>query len=145
MQFKEDLSESMEGVKRLSSHANKHGEGNIYNRDRSLPWSLYEQFNKWFIEDGSEDGIFAASFSKLTCVLECHGKSTGQICTKQLKWLEDSYEIQFGHIKDNQTSKNPIKKQGRNSYCNPYNLHACSLTAVFDYMALNPDIISNTE
>jgi hypothetical protein len=35
--------------------------------DRPLTWSLYEQFNEWFIAlDNGGDGVFAAEFSKAT-------------------------------------------------------------------------------
>ena len=143
--FQQELSEAMNGIKRLSSQANQHGEGNIYDGDRPLTWSLYRQFNTWFLAEGSEEGLFAAAFSKLTCLLACRGKSTAQVCTKHMKWLDDSLEINFGHIKDNQTAKNPIKKQGRNSYCNPLDLSSCPVTAIFDYMAMNSDIIAKPE
>jgi hypothetical protein len=34
--------------------------------DRPLTWSLYEQFNEWFIALDNGDGVFAAEFSKAT-------------------------------------------------------------------------------
>jgi hypothetical protein len=34
--------------------------------DRPLTWSLYEQFNEWFIALDNDHGVFAAAFSKAT-------------------------------------------------------------------------------
>jgi hypothetical protein len=61
--------------------------------NRALTRGLYEQFNGWFLRDGSAEGVFAAGFAKeLTCALPYRGNSTvqmyrgnstGQICTKE--------------------------------------------------------------
>jgi len=72
-----DLKESMEGIQRVSNEARQHGEGTLYDGDRELTWALYEQFNDWFLAEGTEEGIFAAAFSKLTMTLACRGRSTG--------------------------------------------------------------------
>lgn len=54
-QFQQDLRESMDGVKRMSSEAQQHGEGNIYDGDRPLTWGLYQQFNEFFRAEGTEE------------------------------------------------------------------------------------------
>ena len=99
------MKEAMEGVKRFTNQAAQAGEGNLWDGDRPLTWGLYEQFNKWFMAEGNEDGIFAAAFSKLTCNLACRGNSTSQVCTKHMKWVDDCLEIRFAHAKDQQRGK----------------------------------------
>jgi hypothetical protein len=103
--FEKELKEAMEGVKRFTNQAAQAGEGNLWDGDRPLTWGLYEQFNKWFMAEGTEDGIFAAAFSKLTCNLACRGNSTSQVCTKHMKWVDDCLEIRFAHGKDQQRGK----------------------------------------
>jgi hypothetical protein len=98
--FENDLTDAMEGIKRYVNEAIQAGEGNINEGDRPLSWGLYEQFNRWFIAEGTEDGIFACAFSKLTCNLACRGNSTSKICTKHIKWGDDSLEIAFAHAKE---------------------------------------------
>lgn len=137
-----DWKESMEGIQRMSNEARQHGEGTLYDGDRELTWALYQQFNKWFLAEGTEEGIFAAAFSKLSMTLACRGKSTAQICVKHLLWQDDSMSIAFGHVKDNQSGKNSIKKLPRNCYCNPLDHSCCVITGLFEYIATNPDIVS---
>ncbi len=57
-----DLKEGMEGIKRYSNKSTQVGERNIWDGDRPLTWELYEQFNKWFLADGSAEGIFANTY-----------------------------------------------------------------------------------
>ena len=119
--FESELKECMEGIKRYSTKANQHGEGNIWDGDRPLTWELYEQFNKWFYAEGDAEGIFAVAFAKLTCNLACRGKNTGQVCLKQIKWAGDCMAIPFAHSKDAQGGDNSIKKLPRHCYANPIN------------------------
>ena len=143
--FRRELQEAMEGVKRITNEAVQSGEGNIYDGDRPLTWGLYEQFNKWFLAEGTEEGIFACLFSKLTCNLACRGNSTSQVCTKHVKWLDDCLEIPFAHGKDQQTGDNQLKKLPRHCYSNPLNC-ACDLpSALLHYFVMNPDVINNPE
>lgn len=143
--FSQDLRECMDGVKRISTEAGQCGEGDLWDGDRPLTWGLYEAYNEFFRAEGGDEGIFGVAFSMLTCNLACRGKSTGQICTKHMTWEDDSMLIPFGHIKDNQDGTNAIKKLPRNCYCNPLNHSTCVVTAVFDYMALNPNVIAEAE
>jgi len=144
-EFTQDLRECMDGVKRMATEAGQHGEGNLFDGDRPLTWALYEAFNRLFLAEGTLEGIFGVAFGKLTANLACRGKSTGQICTKHMTWEDDSMQIPFGHIKDAQDGTNAIKKLPRNCYCNALNHSSCVVTAVFDYMALNPNIIAHSE
>ena len=143
IEFKEDLSELMVGVKRSCTEAAQHGEANLWDGDRPLTWGLYKQFNKWFLQEGTEEGLFAAAFSKMTCVLACRGKSTGQVLMQHLLWADDYLEVPFGHMKDAQTGDNAIKKLPRSMYCNPLDHSCCVLVGIFDYLALNPHLLRN--
>ena len=143
--FQATLKESMEGAKRLCSQAQQHGEGNVEDGNRPLTWSLYERFNEYFLIEGSVEGLFGKSFSTLCVNLAARGKSTAQVCTKHMKWNDDCMHIAFAHIKDAQDGSNAIKKLPRSLYCNPLTHSTCPVTAIFDYVVTNPDVISNPE
>ncbi|KAL7509504.1 hypothetical protein ACHAXN_010960 [Cyclotella atomus] len=139
------MKEAMEGVKRFTNQAAQAGEGNLWDGDRPLTWGLYEQFNKWFMAEGNEDGIFAAAFSKLTCNLACRGNSTSQVCTKHMKWVDDCLEIRFAHAKDQQRGDNSIKKLPRHCYANPLNAASDLPSTLLHYFAMNPTVIARPE
>ena len=143
--FANEMKECMEGVKRYTNEACQAGEGNIYDDDRPLTWGLYEQLNKWFLEMGTEEGIAAACFAKLTCNLACRGNSTSQICTKHIQWLDDCMQIMFAHGKDQQKGDNQVKKLPRHCYANPLNLASDLPSALFHYFVLNPDVLTNSQ
>ena len=143
--FEVELKECMEGIKRVANEAHQLGEGSLYDGDRPLSWALYEQFNRWFYAEGTLEGIFALAFSKVTYNLACRGKSTSQVCTKHIKWLDDCFEIPFAYGKDRQTGVNNIKKLSRHCYANPMNLSSDLPSALFQYFALNPNVIANAE
>ena len=133
--FEVELKGCMEGTKRVANEARQLGEGSLYDGDRPLSWALYKQFNRWFYAEGTSAGIFALAFSKLTYNLACRGKSTSQVCTKHIKWLDDCFEIPF----------NNIKKLPRHCYANPMNFSSDLPSALFQYFALNPNVIANSE
>jgi hypothetical protein len=143
--YVEDVRGDIDGVTRLSAQAMQAGEGNIWDGDRPLTWALYKYFNTLFLEMGDADGAFASAFSKLTVNLACRGKNTGQICVKQMKWQDDYIEIPFAHSKDSQRADKSIKKLPRSLYCNPLEHDSVVSSALFDYMALNPDVLANPE
>lgn len=143
--FTNELKEAMEGVKRYTNEAVQHGEGNIHDGDRPLTWGLFEQFNRWFYAEGTDEGHFAACFAKVTCNLACRGNSTSQICTKHIKWLDDCLEIPFAHGKDQQTGDNQLKKLPRHCYANPLNLASDLPSALFHYFCTRPTIIAKPE
>jgi hypothetical protein len=91
------------------------------------------------------EGLFAAAFSKLTCNLASRGKSTGQMCTNHMKWLDDSIEIPFMHGKDQQTADNAIKKLPCHCYANSLDFASDLSSSLFHYMVLFPDVIANCE
>ena len=55
--FGQELKECMEGVKHYATTERHYGEGSINTGDRLLSWGKYEQFNKWWYDNGSEEGI----------------------------------------------------------------------------------------
>ena len=135
----------MAGAKNLCAQAQQHGEGNIEDGSRPLTWALYSRFNEYFLMEGTEEGVFGKAFSTLCVNLAARGKSTAQVCTKHMKWSDDCMHVAFAHIKDAQDGSNTIKKLPCSIYCNPLTHSNCPLAAIFDYMALSPDIISNPE
>jgi hypothetical protein len=167
--YERDIQEAMEGVKRISTQAAQAGEGNLWDGDCPLPWGLYEQLNRWFYAEGTDDGIFAATFSKLTCNLACRGNSTAQVCTKHMKWVDDCIQIPFAHGKDQQrgmyscicvllfyfyakltsnaffAGDNQLKKLPRHCYANPLNFASDLPSTLFHYFVTNPTIIAEPE
>ena len=96
-------------------------QGNMYNGAWGLPWSLYLQINEWFLEEGSNESLFAAAFAKTTCNLVCRGNNMSQIYTKPLAWEQDCFGIHFCHEKAHQDGGDATKKLPRHCYSNPLN------------------------
>lgn len=143
--FNLDLADCMQGVKRIANQAIQSGDGNIYDGSRPLTFPLYCEINKWFLELGTHEGIFAAAFAKVTFNLACRGDSTGRVRIKHLQWCGDSTGIPFAHEKANQTGENSKKKLPRHCYSNPFDVLADFSSGVFDYLALFPDILSDKD
>ncbi|KAL7502104.1 hypothetical protein ACHAXN_000178, partial [Cyclotella atomus] len=137
--FDKELKNAMEGVKRYTNTAVQAGKGSIFDGNAVLPWALYEQFNKWFLAEDDEDGIFAACFSKLTCSLACRGSSTSQICTSTYSGSTTAWPSHLHMGKINRP------KLPRHCYANPLNLAADLLSSLFHYFMMNPGIIANCE
>lgn len=133
----------MQGVKRIANKARQLGEGNIDDGKRPLMYHLYTQFNEWFMELGTHEGIFARAFSEATFNLACRGDSTGNICTKHLQCNGDSTGIPFAHSKEAETGDDPKKRLPRHCYSNPLDLSADFSSAVFDYLVIFPETLSN--
>ena len=62
-----------------------------------------------------------------------------------MQWEDDSLEIPFGHIKDAQTRDNSIGKFPSHCYCNNLNYASSPISAIFDFMAMNPNVVTNAE
>ena len=82
------------------------GDGDINDGSRPLTFPLYCEINKWFLQLGTHEGIFAAVFAKVTFNLACCGDNTGRVRIKHLQWCRDSTGIPFAHEKNNQTGEN---------------------------------------
>ena len=76
-----DLKGAMAGTRNLFVQAQQHGEGNIKDIFHPLSWELYEQMNKYFLMEGTEEGMFGGAFFTLGVKLAAWGKSTAQVCT----------------------------------------------------------------
>ena len=99
----------------------------------------------WFLELGTPEGIFAAAYSVATMNLACRGDSTGQICTKHLKWAGDAVGVAFSHSKEEQMGDDPRKRLPRHCYPNPFNQDADFFSAVFNYLAMFPEVLSEPD
>ena len=109
-------------------------QGNIYNGAWGLPWPLYLQLNEWFLEEGSNECLFAAAFAKTTCNLACHGDNTSQIYTKHLGWEQDCFGIPF----------DASKRLPRHCYSNPLNQAADYSSALFHYLVQFSEVPDDT-
>ena len=97
-------------------------QGNMFDGSRGLTFKLFKQFNKWFLELGTPEGLYAAGYATTTLNLACRGDSTGNVCTKHIKHEDDCVSISFSHIKEEQLGDNPTKRLPRHIYYNPWML-----------------------
>jgi hypothetical protein len=65
------------------------------------------------------------------------------MCVKQMKWLDDCFEIPFAHSKDAQTGEDKVKKLPRHCYCNPLGSSYDLASSLFHYRALFLDTVAN--
>ncbi len=144
-QFSSRLKTYMDGIKRLANKARQCGEGNIEDGKRPLNFELFLQFNKWFLEMGTYEGIYALAYSLATFNLACRGDSTLMICLKHLMWKGDATGVPFSHSKEEQLGDDPTKRLPRFCFGNPFIQAADFISGIFLYIATNPELIDNKD
>lgn len=60
-----------------------------------------------------------------------------------MQWGDDSISIPFSHSKDAQRGTNALKKLPRHCYCNPLKHSEDLASSLFDYLAMNPNVLAN--
>ena len=98
---------------------------------------------KWCIEDGSSEAIFFRCFSSHSWNLACRGDSTGRIHLIHFSWKLDSIGIPFAHSKEEQTGSDRRKRMPRNVFGNPLDYLSDYDSALFDYLATFPEVLSD--
>lgn len=139
----DEISDILQGVKRVANEAKQAGEGKIEDGKREVSFPLYCAFNRWCIEDGSKEAIYCRAFASKTWNLAARGDSTGKIHLPHFTWRADSYAANFAHSKDEQTGGKKAKRLPRNVYCNPFDVEADDYSATFDYIATFPELLSD--
>ena len=144
-QFSTKLKNIMDGVKRVANKARQCGEGNIEDGKRPLTFELFLQFNRWFLEMGTSQGMYALAYSLATFNLACRGDSTLMICLKHLIWKGDATGIPFSHSKEEQMGDDPRKRLPRYCFGNPFTQEADFISGILLYLATNPELLDDKD
>lgn len=142
-QFNIRLKTYMDGIKRLANKARQCDEGNIIeDGKRPLNFEIFLQFNKWFLEMGTYEGIiYALAYSLATFNLACRGDSTLMICLKHLMWKGDATGVPFSHSKEEQLGDDPTRdchvtasaiRSSKQRTSSPYMTQAATNLELFD-------------
>lgn len=143
--FNAKLKNCMDGIKRVANMARQCGEGNIEDGKRPLTFELYLQFNQWFLELGTTEGMHALAYSLATFNLACRGDSTLMICLKHLQWKGDATGVPFSHSKEEQLGDDPTKRLPRYCFGNPFLQEADFISGMFLYLATNPSLLDDKD
>lgn len=117
----------------------------MFDGSRGLTFKLFKQFNKWFLELGTPEGLYAAGYATTTLNLACRGDSTGNVCTKHIKHEDDCVSISFSHIKEEQLGDNPTKRLPRHIYYNPLVQESDWGNNVFNYLCMYPEVLDDKD
>jgi hypothetical protein len=94
---------------------------------------LYQAMCTWFLEMGTDEGIFAHCFLVTTWNLTCRANSNSQVCFDHMFWtISDSLEIHFTHHKGDQMGDHAACP--RHLYANPLQPAVCPIFAVAIYL-----------
>ena len=136
---KNDMKRMMAGIKRLCSEQTQLGNGKMEPGKREMSFALYESINLWLMQRGTRDAAFARSYLVNTWNLVCRSDSTQHVKTSDLVWREDANGIVFAHQKNDQQGSR--KRKARHIYANPFNILVCPFLALFEYLAVYPEIL----
>ena len=139
----DELGEMMKGAKRIANSARQKGEGNIMDGKREMTFPIYRQFNRWCVEEGSLEAVYARCYSVHSWNLACRGDSTGKIRLKHLMWNSDCTGISFAHSKENQEGEDRRKRKPRHCYANGFDWEADYQSATFDYLCCFPEVMGD--
>jgi len=139
----DEITEILQGVKRVANEAKQAGEGNIEDGKREISFPLYEAINQWCVEDGTREAIFFRFYDENCWNLACRGDSTGRIQLSHLLWKADTLAIPFAHSKDEQTGSDRRKRVARNVYGNPFDYRSDYYSALFEYLCMFPEVLTD--
>jgi hypothetical protein len=110
----------------------EHGR-NVKEGKDAMNVELYQALCVWFLELGTDEGIFAHCFLVLTWNLMCRANSTSQVCFNHIFWTtSDSLEIHFAHHKGDQMGTQAAYP--RHLYSNPLHPCVCPIFALALYL-----------
>ena len=109
-----------------------------------MSFEMYKLVNKWLIEMGGKDAIFARAYLLCTWNLICRTENTSLLCHKHFLWRSDAVGIPFAHEKTNQEGDSR-KTKPRHCYPNPLDPYVCLFTGIFEYLACFPQIIEDRD
>ena len=143
-EFAEKVSDLVKGISRVVSKEVQKGHGNIEEGKREMSFEMYKLVNKWLIEMGGKDAIFARAYLLCTWNLICRTENTSLICHKHFLWRSDAVGIPFAHEKTNQEGDSR-KTKPRHCYPNPLDPYVCLFTGIFEYLACFPQVLEDSD
>jgi hypothetical protein len=141
-EFAEEVSDLVKGINRVVSKEVQKGHGNIEEGKREMSFEVYKLVNKWLVEMGGKDAIFARAYLLCTWNLICRTENTSLICHKHFLWRSDAVGIPFAHEKTNQEGDSR-KTKPRHCYPNPLDPYVCLFTGIFEYLACFPQVLED--
>jgi|Transcript_4726 hypothetical protein len=97
--------------------------------------------NDWFMEEGTEMGVYGGFFSSFTVNLACRGDNTKQVCVKHVMPAGDSFMVPFSHEKCNQAGDVMTMRLPRHIYANAMDASADFVSKGFYYFVLHPELV----
>ncbi len=143
-EFAEQVSDLLKGITRVVAKEIQQGHGNIEEGKREMSFEMYKLVNKWLIEMGGKDAIFARAYLLCTWNLICRTENTSLICHKHFLWRSDAVGIPFAHKKTNQEGDSR-KTKPRHCYPNPLDPYVCLFTGVFEYLSCFPQVLEDPD
>ena len=134
--FQKDLKQLFKGFLRTVAMEVQNGNGRITTGKIPLTFDLYTEICKWMQEDDTPAGKFAHLFLVLSWNLACRSSNTKTIHFHHLGWSQDSLQIFFCHMKNDQTGDRP--RDPRHVYANPFNPHVCPFLSMISYLLVTP-------
>ena len=135
-EFQEDMKGLFKGFLRTVAQEVQNGQGRISTGKLPLSFELYSDLCRWMYEDSSAAGRFAHLFLVLSWNLACRSSNTKTIHYHHLAWNQDSLQIYFAHMKNDQTGERP--RDPRHVYANPYNPAICPILTLITYLLVTP-------
>lgn len=140
--FEQELGNLMKGFYRIIANERQEGLGEVREGKDPMTYELYRLVCQWFIDLGTDDGIWAHLFLVLTWNLMCRVNNTGKLCFCHLEWADDSLRIFFANTKSDQAGSQA--KYPRHLYANPEDSVVCPIFALAMYLTrFNTKVESN--
>lgn len=129
----EELKEFFGGLKRLVAARIQTKNGRIKEGKDPLDFGLYEYLCKQLLKYSIKgDFIFTHTFLTISWNLMCRAKSAETIKLEHLDWKNDSLQIYFCTMKNDQSGEKP--RHPRHIYSNPLNPSICPILSLGVYL-----------
>ena len=130
--FEQELKVLKKGFFRiLATEMQDEGKGAIQEGKKPMSYELYEKCCAWFLQSGTQQGIFCHCFLVLTWNLMCRSNNTTRILFEHLSFEWDHVKIMFAQQKND--THGYTAKYPRHVYANPYNATVCPIFALSLY------------
>jgi hypothetical protein len=137
--FEQELSDLYKGFRRILAQGTANDPGNdgdgqdVKEGKDPMSVELYRKLCLWFLELGTDEGIWGYCFFVLTWNLMCRANSTTRVQWNHMFWMSaDSLEIHFRHHKGDQLGTK--KAYPRHIFANPLDCLVCPIFALSLYL-----------
>jgi hypothetical protein len=112
-----------------------HQEGDKLSEGKDpLPFTLYKLLCSKCLISNQKDLLFVHVFLIMSWNLMCRAGNCVSIHFNHLSWKNDSLQIRFGHMKNDQEGDRP--KDPRHVYANPVNPEICPILSLAIYLSI---------